>query len=362
MSLYRANSSPCLEAKGLLATFVERTFAMLKDPLRDTPAYQRFLKEGRELERQQNLERQRQMLVEIVQGRFPTLLHLTKGLAAMAAKFQHPSILPAIRTASPGVELAKREPVSLQFGKRDAREAVEKSVTLLQKATVTFLREGGCVGCHAQNITSIAVAAARAKGVPVDEEAAKEVARGTRLQFAAFADFLLERMDPPATIITIYSLVGLSAEHAEPDRITDALVHNIAAQQSTDGSWGAFGILRPPTADSKISTTAFAVRALRHFAPPARKAEFDERIARATAWLTRFEPTTTEDVVSQLLGFQWGGADAALIDRTAKRLLALERADGGWAQTPHLQSDAFATGTALYALNEAGMAGAGERI
>ncbi len=56
---------------------------MLKDPLRDTPAYQRFLKEGRELERQQNLERQRQMLVEIVQGRFPTLLHLTKGLAAI---------------------------------------------------------------------------------------------------------------------------------------------------------------------------------------------------------------------------------------------------------------------------------------
>jgi len=56
---------------------------MLKDPLRDTPAYQRFLKEGRELERQQNLERQRQTLLEIVQARFPKLLHLTKGLAAI---------------------------------------------------------------------------------------------------------------------------------------------------------------------------------------------------------------------------------------------------------------------------------------
>jgi hypothetical protein len=119
-----------------------------------------------------------------------------------------------------------------------------------------------------------------------------------------------------------------------------------------DGYWGSFGILRPPTADAKISTTAFAIRALRDFAPPARKAEFDERIAKAVAWVSRFEPTTTEDVVSQLLGLKWGGADAALIDRTAKRLLALERADGGWAQTPHLQSDAFATGTALYALNE----------
>ena len=69
--------------------WIERTFAMLKDPLRDTPAYQRFLKEGRELgreeERQQNLERQRQILLEIVQVRFPKLLHLTKGLAAITS-------------------------------------------------------------------------------------------------------------------------------------------------------------------------------------------------------------------------------------------------------------------------------------
>jgi hypothetical protein len=65
--------------------WVERTFAMLKDPLRDTPAYQRYLKEGRELERQQSLERQRQTLLEIVQVRFPKLLHLTKGLATITS-------------------------------------------------------------------------------------------------------------------------------------------------------------------------------------------------------------------------------------------------------------------------------------
>src|SRR5262249_38397743 len=60
-----------------------------------------------------------------------------------AAKFQHPSILPAIRTASPGLRLANREGVAPQVSRRAPREAVEKSVALLQKATVTFLREGG---------------------------------------------------------------------------------------------------------------------------------------------------------------------------------------------------------------------------
>ncbi len=96
---------------------------------------------------------------------------------------------------------------------------------------------------------------------------------------------------------------------------------------------------------------------LHDFAPPARRAEFEERIARAASWLTRMEPTTTEDSVARLLGIKWAGADSATVDRMAKRLLALEREDGGWAQTPYLNSDAYATGTALYALKESGVAG-----
>lgn len=58
---------------------------MLTDRLRDTPAYQRYLKEGREEERQQFLERLRRTLLEIVQVRFPKLLHLTKGLAIITS-------------------------------------------------------------------------------------------------------------------------------------------------------------------------------------------------------------------------------------------------------------------------------------
>src|SRR5205807_3794536 len=62
-----------------------------------------------------------------------------------AAKFQHPSILPAVRKASPGIEAAKREPAAVAHANRDARAAVAKSVALLQKANVTFFREGGCI-------------------------------------------------------------------------------------------------------------------------------------------------------------------------------------------------------------------------
>jgi len=273
-----------------------------------------------------------------------------------AAKFQHPSILPAIHKASAGVEIPKRGVLNAPPVKRELGEAVEKSVALLQKSSVSFFREGGCFGCHAQNITSLAVATARTKGIRVDEKAASEVARGTRLQFSGFADFLLERVDPPAVEILNYALFALSAEKAEADRITDALVHNLAAQQHADGSWGGFGIVRPPTADGLFSVTAFSIRALRDYGPPARRAEMDERIARAAKRLMKAEALTTEDSVMQLLGAKWGGMGATTIERLAKRVGSLQRADGGWAQTPYLKSDAYATGTALYALKEASAA------
>src|SRR5205807_3506644 len=85
-----------------------------------------------------------------------------------------------------------------------------------------------------------------------------------------------------------------------------------------------------------------------------RKAEFEERIARAGKWLAKAEPITTEDLAMQLLGVKWSGGN---VDRMLKRVLALQRPDGGWAQTPYLKSDAYATGVALAAMKEAGMPG-----
>ena len=80
----------------------------------------------------------------------------------------------------------------------------------------------------------------------MDEAAAAEVTRGTRLRYTADVEGMLERIDQPVVDILLHSIFALAAERVEPDRITDALVNNVAANQHADGWWGGFGIQRPP--------------------------------------------------------------------------------------------------------------------
>jgi hypothetical protein len=49
------------------------------------------------------------------------------------------------------------------------------------------------------------------------------------------------------------------------------------------------------------------------------------------------------------------GAPPAELARERAALIGLQRADGGWAQTSSMSSDAYATGQALFALHAGGM-------
>jgi hypothetical protein len=50
----------------------------------------------------------------------------------------------------------------------------------------------------------------------------------------------------------------------------------------------------------------------------------------------------------------WAKADSEDIKAAAQEVITEQRPDGGWAQLPSLESDAYATGQALTALHEAG--------
>ena len=275
---------------------------------------------------------------------------------AWAKKVGSADVLAAFGTKTVVNDGGKPTVITADFAKPDVSKAVEKSIGLLQKTSSKFLTEGGCASCHAHNLTAMAVSLARSKGVHVDEALAAEQLKATRFGWATFEQPMLQRMDPPGSAdMTAYALLGMGAEKEPPENVTDAMVFNLASEQLMNGSWHIGGIARPPMEDGDITRTAISIRSLQMYGIPARKREFDERIASAKAWLEAAQPRTTEDRNMQILGLLWAGRDPDTLGRMTKELAALQRRDGGWAQTRDLASDAYATGQTLYALSSAGV-------
>ena len=85
------------------------------------------------------------------------------------------------------------------------------------------------------------------------------------------------------------------------------------------------------------------MRGLQLYGMPGRRAEFDQRIGRARAWLLAAKVKTTDDLAMRLLGLKWAGADPAVVQLAARQLMQAQRTDGGWGQNPDLASDAYGT-------------------
>ena len=237
----------------------------------------------------------------------------------------------------------------------DAKAAIARSIALLQRSSTEFFKESGCVGCHHQNFTAVAVAAARKAHVQVDDGAAQEQLKVVRSQWMAFQEGLLQRLDPPGASDTlVYSLLGLAAAEYPADTITDAMVVNVAEEQALDGSWFFGAISRPPIEEGAIGRAALGIRVMQLYGPPGLKADFDKRIARARDYLLESKPKTTDDRAMLLLGLKWAGASEGKVREAAKELLSVQRQDGGWAGNSHLESDAYSTGESLYALVDSG--------
>ena len=110
----------------------------------------------------------------------------------------------------------------------------------------------------------------------------------------------------------------------------------------------------PPLEDSDFSATALSVRALRAYARNGVREEADLRVHVARSWLTESETEINEDKVYRLLGLRWADAGGRPLGSAMDALIADQREDGGWAQEPGMESDAYATGQALVALRQGG--------
>jgi ankyrin repeat protein len=267
-----------------------------------------------------------------------------------ARRYQNPEVLSALH-----LQPEKPAPVTPAVSARwEIREAIAKALAVSQPAAQKFLAAGGCLGCHAEHLNGLAVAAAKPTGAKADFALEESEARATATLRGSIEQALFQVQDPAAGVDSQqFSLMQMAGSGLRPSLATDSLLHHIAALQRKEGDWPNYGVVRPPLEDGGFSHTAKGIRALRLYPIAGRKAEFDERVARAATWLEKAEPVSTEDRAMQLLGIAWAGRKAPA--ERVKQLVSRQQPDGGWGQTSRLATDAYATGEALWALHEAGM-------
>jgi hypothetical protein len=231
--------------------------------------------------------------------------------------------------------------------------AAQKAVALLQKSGSQFRLVSKCHSCHHQSLPQMAFGIARTRGLDVDETLAQQQVEDAISQLKPVAAEALQNRDriPDPPISVSYALVGLAAAAHPRDEVTAAMSQVVSAWQDDNGRFHSLPPIRPPLESSDVTATALSLRAIQQYG-----SHPEERVARAVDWLRAAKPGTTEDHAMQLLGLAWGQARPHDIRKSTASLLALQRQDGGWAQLPMLETDAYATGQALVALQTAGYA------
>jgi hypothetical protein len=239
---------------------------------------------------------------------------------------------------------------------RSLAAAVESATSLLQRAAVEFFRQSGCVGCHHQSMSLLAVNAARAANVHVDGPAAAKLAEMIVSEFTPSQDNRMQRFDPGGGADGQgYAMLALSGAGYAADAVTDTIAVHTAAMQHRAGNWHVGDASRSPIQESEIARTVRGMRTLQLYTVPALKPEFDARIALAREWLAAAHPKTNDDLAMQMVGLHWAGVPRDKVQALGRALLAVQRADGGWSQNRNLASDAYATGESLWALRESGV-------
>jgi ankyrin repeat protein len=278
------------------------------------------------------------------------------GMTALdfALRSGDPSVVEVLRKAGAKEGSASARPVLKPKPAASARVAIDRSIPLLQRSDVAFLRRSGCVSCHNNNLTAMTIAAARKQGIRVDDGVARAQVKAIALYVEGDRERYLQGVSiPGGADTTSYILLGMAAESWLPDPATDAMARYLKGRQRADGYWRTFGG-RPPIESSDIQNTATAMRAIQVYMPKPDRAEYEKTVQLAADWIAKAQPLTTEDRVFQILGLVWAGGRQEAALRAAGILLAEQRSDGGWGQTPALSSDAYATGQALVALKEVG--------
>jgi hypothetical protein len=225
---------------------------------------------------------------------------------------------------------------------RPVREAATRAVRLLERTSASFLTTRACFTCHTQTLSAMVLRDARKVGIEIDE------ANFKRQYERAIEDQTGTRVDTKG-----YALWALDIGQHAPDDTTEAMVEYVLNYQKALGTW-KITVDRPPAEASNFTTNYVALRGLNRYGNAKQREAIATRAVAVKQWLESANAVDTEDQVFRLRLAYELNLPADQVDGFVQKLLSEQDADGGWAQERGMKPDAYATGSVLVALHEAG--------
>lgn len=240
----------------------------------------------------------------------------------------------------------------------DARDretrAIERGLAFLAKDALAWKADHNCVSCHHAGMVVWAMREAKRRSFAVDEAVLADMTQWMLPGDGRTGVPRPEGRPKAINMKAIYFALALESNPTPDDASQQSIARFLKTtrdDQLENGSWWAWPDTRPPFfGGSDDSMSALATLAL----VSARDIKDEKVLAardRGVKWLT--ETKTDGDPQSLAVRLMV----AARVKRPEAEVKALVRSiqenqkvDGGWAQASEMESDAWGTGQALYAL------------
>jgi hypothetical protein len=234
------------------------------------------------------------------------------------------------------------------------RASIDKALPLLLKGAEGHVAQRTCFACHNQAIPILAWTTARERGFSIRDEDLKKQSKFIAAFLERNRENYLQGKGQGGKVDTAgYALFTLELGGWKPDATTEAVVEYLLLHNDDLDHWRSSGN-RPPSEDSDFTPTYLALRAMKKWGIPKQKERIAKRFDTVRGWLLKATARDTEDRVFRLWALQAAGIPQKEVRTALRDLVQSQRPDGGWGQLETMESDAYATGTALVALHQAG--------
>jgi squalene-hopene/tetraprenyl-beta-curcumene cyclase len=243
----------------------------------------------------------------------------------------------------------------------DVPGTIRRGLQFLATDALAWKKEHNCVSCHHAALVLWALREGKARGHVVNEPALTEL---TKWAVASGDGSKLMRKPPEKyrdlkvmNLYTVLLALAFEAGGGPTDDMRDALqalLTKIEADQTRAGPWAIW-----PEPGPKLPLCGASAEVMTTLATLALLPDADGKTARAKSlqWLAARAPEDDAQADAlRLVLWRRAGRPAEQSQTLIQRILGRQKDDGGWSQTQERASDAFATGQALYALIEGGVA------